>query len=166
MGLCVLRFLEGVLCLSMFMVYRRIVVSVRNFVEELGMDSMMALEGPQETDAQDAGSRGIDVGNETLLSLTEAAKQVPKLNGRRVHASTIFRWCRRGLNDIRLEYVRVGRRIATSAEALNRFFNALAAADGDAPAHRHARTTELSPSRAARAHDIARAEAKLEEAGL
>ena len=112
------------------------------------------------------GPQSIDVEKEAPLSLSEAAKRVPKVNGRRVHASTIYRWCRRGLKGVRLEYVRIGRRMATSAEALKRFFSALAEADGDPPAHRHARASERSPSRAARAREIAQSEAKLDEAGL
>jgi hypothetical protein len=112
------------------------------------------------------GPQSIDVEEETLLSLSEAARHVPQLNGRRVHTSTIFRWCRRGLRGVRLGYVRVGRRMATSQEALNRFFHALAAADDEAPAHRHAPTPERSPSRAARTRAIAQAEARLEDVGL
>ncbi len=41
----------------------------------------------------------------------------------------MWRWCRKDLNGVFLEYARVGHRICTSAEALNRFVNALAAAD-------------------------------------
>jgi hypothetical protein len=71
----------------------------------------------------------IDTQAESLLSLTEATKALPRVNGKRPSISTLWRWCRRGLRGVRLEYVRVGRGIATSRDALNRFFNALAAAD-------------------------------------
>lgn len=71
----------------------------------------------------------IDIQNESLLSLTEATKALPRVNGKRPSISTLWRWCRRGLRGVRLEYIRVGRGIATSHEALNRFFNSLAAAD-------------------------------------
>ena len=125
-------------------------------------------DGTAHADGQDyAGAPPqIDATVEELLSLSEAARHVPRLNGRRVHASTIFRWCRRGLRGVRLGYLRVGRRMGTSAEALNRFFNALAAADGEAPRHSHPRTMRKPPSQAARARAIAEAEAKLDEAGL
>jgi hypothetical protein len=93
--------------------------------------------------------------------LSEAAKHVPKLNGQRVHSSTLFRWCRRGLRGVRL-----GRRMATSLGALDEFFNALAAADGNAPTHRHAPIPERSPSQAARARAIKQTETKLKKAGL
>ncbi|HKQ48608.1 MAG TPA: DUF1580 domain-containing protein [Phycisphaerae bacterium] len=71
----------------------------------------------------------IDITNETLLSLTEATKVLPPVNGKRPAIATLWRWCRKGLGGVQLEYVRVGRNIATSREALNRFVNALAAAD-------------------------------------
>jgi hypothetical protein len=133
-----------------------------------GHEDPRRTDGTTRTDGQDHGGapHQIDATIEELLSLSEAAKRVPKLNGRRVHASTIFRWCRRGLSGVRLEYVRIGRRMATSAEALNRFFNALAAADGEAPAHRHVRTAERRPSQAARTRAISQAEAKLDADGL
>ncbi len=125
-------------------------------------------DGSAHADGQDyRGARSqIDSSTEELLSLSEAARCVPKLNGRRVHASTVFRWCRRGLRGVRLEYVRIGRRMATSKEALDRFFNALAAADGEPPEPRRAPKTEKSPNSTARARAIAQAEARLEKAGL
>jgi len=67
---------------------------------------------------------------DNLLSLREAVRYVPSINGRRRAVSTLYRWCRRGIKGIRLEYVRVGRNVATTPEALERFFAALAAADG------------------------------------
>ncbi len=71
----------------------------------------------------------INIESETILGLTAATKVLPRVNGRRPAISTLWRWCRKGLHGVRLEYVRVGRNIATSREALNRFFIALAAAD-------------------------------------
>lgn len=66
---------------------------------------------------------------ETKLSLSQAAKQAPG----RPHASTLWRWCRGGLHGVRLEYVRFGRRIFTSMEAMDRFAAALAAHDEQRP---------------------------------
>jgi hypothetical protein len=63
--------------------------------------------------------------NETKLSLTEAAKKIPS----RPHSSTLWRWCRQGLHGVKLEYLRYGRRIYTTLEALDRFAQALAQAD-------------------------------------
>lgn len=112
----------------------------------------------------------IDATTEELFSLSEAAKLVPKLNARRVHASTVLRWCRRGLRGVRLGYVRIGRRMATSAEALNRFFNALAEADGEAEDRADSEAPERHQKRwpvpAVRARAVSEAAAELERAGL
>lgn len=70
---------------------------------------------------------------DNLLSLHEATQYVPAINGKRHATSTLYRWCRRGIGGVRLEYVRIGRNIATTAEALDQFFKALAAADGRDP---------------------------------
>lgn len=67
--------------------------------------------------------------DETVLTLPEAAAAIPTQNGKRPSVSTIWRWCRKGLRGIRLEYLRCGRRILTSREALDRFFTALAVLD-------------------------------------
>ena len=73
----------------------------------------------------------IDLSNETLLSLTDAAKAVPSLDGKRPHVSTIWRWCRKGIRGVQLEYVRLGHRVCTSEQALARFAQRLADADGE-----------------------------------
>ena len=67
--------------------------------------------------------------DDNLMSLDEATRYVPAINGRRHATSTLYRWCRRGIKGVRLEYVRIGRNIATTTEALDRFFEALAQAD-------------------------------------
>lgn len=68
------------------------------------------------------------------LTLSEAADAVPKLRGKRLHNSTMWRWARRGCKArngtvVRLEHCRVGGQICTTAAALDRFFSALAEAD-------------------------------------
>jgi len=72
----------------------------------------------------------IDVEREKLLTLTEATRVVPRVNGKRPVPSTLWRWCRKGICGVYLEYLRLGRHIVTSTEALQRFFVALAQADG------------------------------------
>ncbi len=71
----------------------------------------------------------IDLQSETILSLSQAVKALPYVDGKRPHISTIWRWARKGLRGIHLEYVRLGHRVCTSEEALNRFANRLAEAD-------------------------------------
>ena len=73
----------------------------------------------------------IDVFQESLLSLTEAANKLPKTcHNKKLHVSTLFRWVQRGLHShdgqvVRLEIVKVGGRACTSEEALQRFFDRL-----------------------------------------
>jgi hypothetical protein len=67
--------------------------------------------------------------NEQLITLVEATKMLPRVGGKRINVSTLWRWCKKGLRGCNLEYVRVGQKIATSSEALNRFFILLADAD-------------------------------------
>ena len=109
----------------------------------------------------------IDIENETLLTLTEATKVLPRLNGRRPAISTLWRWCRKGLRGVRLDYIRVGRNIATSREALSRFFSALAEADTppESPP-KSRRCPELRPTSAARKRMLDEADRILKEAGI
>ena len=67
--------------------------------------------------------------SDDYLTLTEATKRLPRSNGRRIHTSTLWRWCRRGCNGIYLQYFRTGRTIWVTEEALHRFFTELAMAD-------------------------------------
>lgn len=77
----------------------------------------------------------IDLENESLLSLTEATRALPKLDGKRPHPSTLFRWMTDGIRGgVKLEHVRIGRRICTSREALQRFVEALSQAPKPEPA--------------------------------
>jgi len=81
--------------------------------------------------------------NEQLISLTEAARRLPKIDGRKVAISTLWRWCRKGLGGENLEYVRVGRKVCTSHEALLRFFNRLAHLDERIPPDTHSRPAAM-----------------------
>jgi hypothetical protein len=72
----------------------------------------------------------IDLKNETMLSLAEAAKRLPPHRlGRPVHSSCLFRWIFDGVKlpsgeRIRLEAIRLGGRWLTSVEALQKFAEA------------------------------------------
>lgn len=67
---------------------------------------------------------------DNLLTLPEAALTLPRVGGKGTpHPSTLWRWCRLGLGGVKLEYLRLGRRIVTSREALDRFAKALAESD-------------------------------------
>lgn len=73
----------------------------------------------------------MDLKHEEVISLSDACRVIPPINGKKTHPSTIWRWCRKGIRGVCLEYVRVGRRMCTSREALGRFFKALADTDQD-----------------------------------
>jgi len=60
------------------------------------------------------------------LTFAEAAKRLPLVNGKRVHASCIWRWARKGCRGVVLETRRVGHRFVTTMDALERFTKALA----------------------------------------
>ena len=89
--------------------------------------------------------------DEDLLTLAEAARVLPRLGGKKPHTSTLWRWCAKGLRGVRLEHARVGHRVVTSRQALDRFSRRLA-------------ESSLARFRVGEAH--ARAEAQLDDAGL
>lgn len=66
----------------------------------------------------------------TWITLTEASKAIPG----RPSTSTIWRWIRSGIrisggSRVRLEHIRVGRRIFISREDLSAFFRMVARSD-------------------------------------
>jgi len=74
----------------------------------------------------------IEVFKETVLTLAEAAKRLPKIQGKkgRPHVSTLYRWMLAGCKSrdgmiVRLETIKVGGTVCTSLEALQRFFDRL-----------------------------------------
>lgn len=98
----------------------------------------------------------IDIGSERIVTLPQAAKLVPVTrNGKPPHASTIWRWAVRGLNGTKLETIQIGGLRATSAEALQRFFERLSS--GNKP-------VAITP--ASRRRAIERAERELDAAGI
>lgn len=67
----------------------------------------------------------IDITNEAVFSLTEAAKSehLPRRRkGKRPHVATLFRWATRGCRGVVLESIQCGGTRCTSVEALQRFF--------------------------------------------
>lgn len=73
----------------------------------------------------------VDLENETLLTVAEAAKRLPT----RPSACTVWRWMERGTRGIRLEYIKAGGARLTSVQALQRFADRLTAdRTGEKPA--------------------------------
>ena|SRR5271157_2822445 len=71
----------------------------------------------------------IDITTERLISLEEAAKLIPGRDGGTVHKITIGLYTRRGKRGVRLESVLAGPRKCTSVEAVQRFIEAVTAAN-------------------------------------
>ena len=63
----------------------------------------------------------LDLNTETIGTLSETAARLPRLRGKRLHASTLWRWTSRGIRGVRLEHMKLGGRIITSLEAVQRF---------------------------------------------
>jgi len=106
---------------------------------------------------------------EELITLTEATGHLPKLDGKKVALCTLWRWCRLGLRGVFLEYVRVGRRICTTREALLRFFSELADLDDFIRPDTRSRPTALKRrpiTSRQRQRALADADAVLERAGI
>lgn len=68
----------------------------------------------------------IDIDREELLTLARAARYVPRRRGRKVHGTTLWRWCVRGYQGLRLEAVRTPAGWATTRQAVQRFLAELA----------------------------------------
>lgn len=76
----------------------------------------------------------IDPNTETLLSLSEATRDLPaRRRGKRPHVSCLYRWTTAGCRGVILESIQVGATRCTSKQALARFFRRLTATSGSAP---------------------------------
>jgi hypothetical protein len=90
----------------------------------------------------------IDLIREKPLTFSQAARLIPSGMGDSgpAHVSTIYRWAQKGQDGVRLEAVRLGGRWVTSAEAIQRFVEAV--------------TEAYAPALAPRVADVAREEAE------
>ncbi len=82
-----------------------------------------------------------------LLTLSQAAKILPRNNGCYIHTSTLWRWTR-GLRGVYLQYVRIGRFIMVTEDGLHRFFTELAKLD-----YERARSSKFKRRRRCRNYD-------------
>jgi hypothetical protein len=101
----------------------------------------------------------IDPNSESLISLAQAAKHLPRRRGGRpVHVSCVYRWTTSGCKGIILESIQIGGTRCTSRQALARFFGRLTSG-----------TTTASPTirtPARRERDLKNAMKELEAAGV
>ncbi len=71
----------------------------------------------------------IDISDEDVLTFKQAADWLPRRRaGRKVAASTLWRWASVGVAGIRLEVIFVGATRCTSKQSLQRFFERVSAA--------------------------------------
>ncbi len=99
----------------------------------------------------------IDIQNETVVSLTEASKHLPRRRaGKRPHPATLYRWVQHGVRGVKLEAIQVGGTLCTSLQALQRFCEACTD-----PSSRPPSSTSKSRER-----EIKKAEAELAKAGI
>ena len=120
-------------------------------------------------DATDAPTETWIAANGELLTLTQAAKCLPKVDGNKVAVSTLWRWCRKGLRGVFLQYIRVGRRICTTRSALLQFFADLAELDQRVPPDTRSQPRVLKRrpiTSRQRQRALAEADAILDEAGI
>ncbi len=105
----------------------------------------------------------IDPSTETLISLTEATKGLPRRRrGKKPHVSTLYRWSTAGCRGVVLETIQIGGTRCTSSEALARFFRRLTQDSGlDASGPE----TPLRQQRRRR-REVAAAERQLDAEGL
>jgi hypothetical protein len=103
----------------------------------------------------------IDVHSESVISLTDATKLLPRRRaGRKPNVATLYRWTTCGCRGIVLEHLQVGATRCTSREALQRFFDKLTDATASVLA------APVTPLPAGRRREIAAAEKRLARAGI
>ena len=66
----------------------------------------------------------ISTASEDLIPFNLVPQHLQKTFGHKVHIASIYRWVNRGLGGVRLETIKVGSKRFTSAQALDRLFNA------------------------------------------
>lgn len=106
---------------------------------------------------------------EELLPLAEAAKCLPTINCKKICIATIWRWCRKGLRGKFLPYVRIGRRIFVTRQALLEFFTTLTELDRQVPPDTRSQPRILKRraiTSRERERALAEADAILEKAGI
>ncbi len=77
----------------------------------------------------------IDLSAEKLIRAQDVPKLLPpRHTGKPVHVSAVYRWIQRGVQGVRLEYIKIGGTTYTSKEALQRFANRRSPENHDATA--------------------------------
>lgn len=105
----------------------------------------------------------IDIQAEQVFALSEGPNrlEVERRGGKRIHRATFFRWARNGIRGVRLETIRVGGSLCTSAEALARFFARLS---DESPGQ--GTPARVAPPPRERSRQIARTDRELDALGV
>lgn len=106
----------------------------------------------------------IDIYEEKILSLAGAAKSLPPVDGKHLNPSTIYRWIADGIGGVKLDSVKIGRRLCTSKEALQNFVNQLQ--EAPTPQSKPRTTAPTKRTAKQRERDIRRANDRLAKRGL
>jgi hypothetical protein len=111
-----------------------------------------------------------DILSEGGISLAAAARDpILRLDGKSPNPRTLWRWCRHGLDGVRLEHVFIGKRVATSRKALGRFATAVARQKAFQPGDAAERSRSPAPARRnelRRVKDVRGAEKRLAAAKI
>ncbi len=109
----------------------------------------------------------IDIESERIVTLRQAATIFPHPGREKPpHYVSVLRWCLDGLHGVRLESIKVGRKLHTSHEAINRFVNRSAEAKiQSVQARQLKKTSPKLRSVSRREKDIAKAQKELEAGG-
>lgn len=106
--------------------------------------------------------------NESPGPFSQIAGELPRMNGKRISVTTLWRWTVRGINGVKLEAIKLGGRYLTSTSAVERFGKKLSELGvqergprlNTAP-HALRRRTDTQRQR-----DVTKATAELERAGI
>jgi hypothetical protein len=108
----------------------------------------------------------IDSTAETLISLADAAKAVPRRRGGRgTHVSTLYRWATVGVRGVVLETLQIGGTKCTSMDALQRFYERLSDSTPAGPSGDHPAPGPTRRTSARRHRDSVKAGERLAEMG-
>jgi len=114
--------------------------------------------------------------NETCLTFSELSRELPKIGGKRLNVSTLWRWALRGNRGVKLECLKLGGRYLSSIPAVERFAVSCAErtssdlATREAERAAQAQSVVVTPPKklttAIRRAQIAQANRILDEAGI
>jgi hypothetical protein len=93
-----------------------------------------------------------DLLEDQQMSLVEAATYLGRITGKKPHVSTLWRWCLKGCNGIRLQSIRIGGKRFVTATAIERFVEASTASRSGPPEPSCTPVAPVSPGTGMLAH--------------